>query len=208
MSLDSFLHDVTGLIHVGASVGQERQHYADHGLVVLWVEPIPWVFDELSSNIEPFSNQQAIQCLITDQNNAEYSFNIASNAGMSSSIFDLALHTEVWPSIHYTGTLRLRSKTLPAVLDEHLVDRSKYQALVLDTQGAELLILKGAESILHDFRFIKTEVADFECYRGGCVLSNIETFLALHGFRECAREKFADRAGGGSCYDVVYQLAD
>ena len=45
--------------------------------------------------------------------------------------------------------------------------RSAWDALVMDTQEPELLILKGAEPMLSQFKYIKTEAADFESYVGG-----------------------------------------
>ena len=41
---DDFLRDVTGVVHVGANTGQERDKYARHGLSVIWVEPIPDIY--------------------------------------------------------------------------------------------------------------------------------------------------------------------
>lgn len=36
-----------GVVHVGANLGQERELYEHYGLNVLWVEPIPEVFEQL-----------------------------------------------------------------------------------------------------------------------------------------------------------------
>jgi hypothetical protein len=55
----SFLKKVPGVIHVGANTGQERSEYASLELKVLWVEPIPAVFEVLRSNIANFPNQRA-----------------------------------------------------------------------------------------------------------------------------------------------------
>ena len=38
---DAFLRKVSGVIHVGANLGQERAHYARFRLDVVWIEPIP-----------------------------------------------------------------------------------------------------------------------------------------------------------------------
>src|SRR5215472_4628952 len=40
---DSFLRGVSGVIHVGANTGQERELYEKFGLHVVWIEPIPEV---------------------------------------------------------------------------------------------------------------------------------------------------------------------
>ena len=38
---DAYLKRVTGVIHVGANAGQERELYASFHLDVVWIEPIP-----------------------------------------------------------------------------------------------------------------------------------------------------------------------
>lgn len=56
--LDTFLTDASGVIHIGANSGQERDIYARQGLDVVWVEPIPEVFAELKQNITPLKRQR------------------------------------------------------------------------------------------------------------------------------------------------------
>lgn len=202
---DSFLTGVKGVIHVGASYGQERDLYAQHGLGVLWVEPIPEVFAQLVENLSAFPLQQALECLVTDRDGAEYEFNISNNEGMSSSILDLKLHRDIWPEVHYDRAIRLISKTLPTALADAHIDIASYDALIMDTQGSELLILQGAAPVLEHFRYIKTEAPDFEAYEGCCLVEDLARFLAPYGFVERSRHKFAERAQGGSYFDVVFE---
>lgn len=199
-----FLRSVHGVVHVGANVGQERDLYARHGLDVLWIEPIPDVFVELRRNIERYPRQRALECLVTDRDDAEYEFHIANNRGESSSILDLKEHKTVWPKVAFTTTIKLRSSTLPSLLVREQIEPVAYDALVMDTQGSELLVLRGAEPLLAGFKFIKTEVPDFEAYAGCAQLADIGRFLAEHGFRELSRSRFASHPGGGSYYDVVF----
>lgn len=202
---DAFLRRVSGVIHVGANTGQEKEIYARHNLDVVWIEPIPEVFAELKAGLEDFPRQQAYQCLVTDKNGEEYTFHIANNEGQSSSIFDLDLHKDIWAEIYYEKSIQLKSLTLTALVEREGIEIGNYDALIMDTQGSELLVLKGAESLLKNFRYIKTEVADFEIYKGCCQLKDIESFLGKHGFKEHNRSKFATRAEGGDCYNIVYR---
>lgn len=199
-----FLRAVSGVVHVGANVGQERDLYARHGLDVLWIEPIPEVFAELTTNLARFPRQRAIRALVTDRDDAEYEFNVANNRGQSSSILPLKEHRDVWPKVDYTRTIALRSTTLTTLFAREGVDAARYDALVMDTQGSELLVLRGAEPLLHNFKFVKTEAPDFEAYVGCARLQDIAAFLATRGFIEHSRHRFAERAGGGAYYDVVY----
>jgi FkbM family methyltransferase len=202
---EPFLKEVSGVIHVGANTGQERIQYHRCGLRVLWIEPIPEVFARLQANLKRFPQQLAYQCLITDRDDAEYAFHVANNDGQSSSILDLEMHKDIWPDVDYAKTITLRSTTLPSLLAREGIDPAAYDALVMDTQGSELLVLTGALPILANFRYIKAEVADFEAYQGCCQVGDLNRFLGEHGFREFSRRTFARRAGGGNYYDIIYQ---
>ena len=199
-----FLRTARGVVHVGANVGQERALYDRYGLDVLWIEPIPEVFAALTANIADFPRQRALQCLVTDRDDAPYQFNIANNGGESSSILPLEQHRDVWPKVDFTATITLRSSTLATLLARERIDVARYDSLVMDTQGSELLVLKGAEPLLERVRFIKTEVPDFEAYTGCARLDDIAEFLEERGYAELSRHRFATRAEGGSYYDVVY----
>ena len=52
---DKLLKKVRGVIHVGANTGQEIQLYVKYGLSVVWIEPIPEVFETLKSNLTDIS---------------------------------------------------------------------------------------------------------------------------------------------------------
>lgn len=205
--IDRFLKQVPGVIHIGANDGGERDSYARRNLRVIWIEPNPEIFEILKQNLQGYSGQQAFQYLVTDKDEAEYEFHIANNNGLSSSILDLKLHKELCPQIDYEKTIKLRSTTLTSLLMKESISVEEYPALVLDTQGAELLVLKGAADVLDAFRFINLEVADFESYKDCCQLKDIELFMRGRGYQEICRRKFAEHAGGGSYYDVVYERA-
>lgn len=202
---DGYLRQITGVIHVGANSGQEREIYDKHGLHVVWVEPIPEVFEKLKTNIEGFSKQRAFQYLVTDRDGGDYEFHIANNNGASSSILDMKHHREVWPNIDYVGILALKSVTLASLCEKERIDFSQYQALIMDTQGSELMVLKGGVSLLPFFKYIKTEVPDFEAYAGCCQLADIGLFMEEQGFEEYSRHKFASRPNGGNYFDIVYR---
>ena len=200
-----FLNSVSSVIHVGANSGQERGLYDRFVLRVLWIEPIPKVFEELKSNIADSKRQHAVQALVTDVNDKEYEFNVANNNGQSSSILELNEHRDIWPKVEFVDSIKIQSRTLVSLLEEQDIDPTYFEALIMDTQGSELLVLKGAESILKHFRFIKTEVADFESYSGCCTVDDIDDFLRSHKFRRFSCKRFACRKDGGAYYDITYE---
>ena len=202
-----FLKRVHGLIHVGANTGQEREIYAKFGLEVLWIEPIPEVFNALKANLNAFPKQRALQYLVTDRDDEDYDFHIANNGGASSSLLELNLHRDIWPDVTFTDTIKLQSATLATLLLREGIDATKYDGMILDTQGSELSVLRGAIPLLKGIRYICCEVADFEAYTGCCQLRELSAFMADHGYRELYRDKQASHPDGGSYFDIVYRLA-
>ena len=106
---------VRGVVHVGANTGQERLIYDKEGLNVLWIEPIPSVFDTLVANIRALPKQRAVCALVTDRDGVETPFHIANNDGKSSSILDLKHHADIYPDIKFKSTITLISTTLAAL---------------------------------------------------------------------------------------------
>ena len=205
ISVDQFLSEAKGVIHVGANVGQERDTYSKHNLNVLWVEPNPSVFERLQSNVASFNKQKAVQALVTDTDGKRFEFHISSNRGLSSSILPLKDHKEIWPEVDYDSSIALTSTTLTTLLRENSIEVSNFDCLVMDTQGSEMLVLQGAIQILHHFKYIKTEVANFESYAGCCQLGDVQEFMGNNGFEESLSQIFARKEGIGSYFDVVFK---
>ncbi len=201
---DSFLHRVRGVVHVGANSGQERDVYRDLGLRVLWIEAINEVFDELVRNIAGHPKQKSLCALLTDRDGAEYQFHIANNNGASSSIYQFGECLDIWPELSYLSTRTLRSIRLDSLFRREGIRPSNYPALVMDVQGAELLVL-GAGQMLGEFRFIKAKAADFESYVDCAKLDDLQQYLEPWGFKEIGRHPFATHPSRGTYWDVVWE---
>ncbi len=80
-----------------------------------------------------------------------------------------------------------------------------YDTLVLDTQGSELLVLKGAAALLPYFKYIKVEAADFDAYAGCCRLSELDDFARARGFRRMLTQRIAHKTAVGTYYELVYR---
>src|SRR5262249_24887821 len=110
---------------------------------------------------------------------------------------------EVWPSVHFTRDIEIRSHQLDTIMDREHINLSDYDGLVLDTQGSELLVLKGAQRVLRNVRMVQVEVADFESYDACARPEKIADFLAGSGFREWSRTLIANHSSG-CYYDITY----
>lgn len=190
-----------GIIHVGANCGQEAKAYSRQS--VIWIEPIPDVYDQLRKNIARYHRQKAINALIGDTDGNRQVLNIASNGGASSSIFEFDLHPDIWPDIHYCEKIELECVTLPTALQG--INLANYDTLVIDVQGAELNVLKGAEHILKRFRMIQVEAADFSSYKNGATSEQIEAFLTDRGYRLDRREVVATHQNGGCYFELLFR---
>lgn len=202
---DYYLELCSGVIHVGANAGQERDLYARHKLKVAWIEPVPEQFEKLRQNIRSLPDQRAINALIADTDGKPYTFHVSNNDGLSSSILELHGHKDIWPDVNYVRDIAIHSSTLKTALETSEVDPGQYNALVLDTQGSELLVLRGAEELLGQFRFIKTEAADFESYRNCATVNQLCSYLKPFGFQVRRADRFAKSASGGAYFDILFE---
>jgi hypothetical protein len=81
--------DCSGILHFGAHRGDEASIYQWFGKKTIWFEANPKIFEDLKINLLKYSFQKAYCELLTDKDNEDYLFNISSNDGASSSIFEL-----------------------------------------------------------------------------------------------------------------------
>jgi FkbM family methyltransferase len=206
--LNHFLKKCKGVVHIGANRGQERHRYKKYNLNVLWFEPIPDVFFQLQNNILDFPRQIALPYLLTDKDDVDYQFNIASNGGASSSIFDFSEHRNIWPEVTFVDQINLKSKTLKTIFASGDALPSLYDALVIDTQGSELLVLKGVGDYLKDFKYVKVEASDFNSYDGCCTLAEIKKFMLSNGYKLYLKRSFMKKKNIGTYYDVVFKKVE
>lgn len=203
---DRFLKGGRGVIHIGANKGQERELYSGYGLKVVWIEPIPDIFRELQSNIAGFPDQAAYNALIAEKDGIQYQFHISDNEGSSSSILEANRELVYeWKTVNFPTSIELESLSLPTFLRSNAIDVASYDMLVLDTQGAELMILRGAQEILRQFRYVQCEAVNYEVYSGCCLLADLDAYMSKQGFRQTGRFVLSRAAKGGRQWDVLYR---
>src|SRR5262249_24373953 len=133
-----------------------------------------------------------------------YDFGVANNGGQSSSIFDFHLHKEIWPQVGYVGSVKLKSATLKTIVEREAINLEPFDALIMDVQGAELLVLEGAGDLLDRFNWIRCEAADFEIYRDCCQVKDLDAFLLPRGFVKARTDVGAGKPGLGHALEVLY----
>lgn len=172
-----------GIVHCGASTGQERDHYDSLGVQVIWIEAIKSVFDELQQNIAHYPNQIAIHACLGEKDWEHKVFNISNNEAQSSSYLQLAFHKIAHPSVHYIGEFHTYTQTLETILEGLKVDIGEGEWLLVgDLQGAEMFMLKGAGKYLSAFDGCYLEVNTKEVYEFCSLKHEIEEYLAKYDF--------------------------
>ncbi|MFW2831517.1 FkbM family methyltransferase [Sphingomonas sp. ID0503] len=176
-----------GVVHVGASTGQEVPEYAEAQLRAgLFVEPLLEPFLALEQRVAEHPQFKAVQAVCSDRDGAEVSLNVASNGGESSSILTPAAHTVLHGSVTFDRVELMQSQrldTLCARVEQAspgFIDQ--IDTLVMDVQGAELLVLKGAVETLRQINYVYSEVSLLDLYAGNAKLHEIIAFMRLFGF--------------------------
>lgn len=179
----------SGILHLGAHTGQEREIYRELGKPVIWVEANPKVFPVLQSNIASMPSQSAHCALLGDVDGREQTFHISNNFdGVSSSIYPFGEHAvgekSLWPKLdlQMVTTLTLPMVRLDTLLAANHVDMAAHDFWVLDLQGAELKALAGAKNSLQHCRYLLAEVSEKEVYQGGPLYADLKRFLVDQGF--------------------------
>jgi FkbM family methyltransferase len=184
------IENSSGVLHIGAHIGQESETYSRSGKRVLWVEAIPEVHKELVTNLQHLHNQSAMNVLLGDVEKL-VDFNVAENRGESSSVFEFSKTSRF--GVRMSETLSLQMRRLDSILTPSEV-RNFYSHWVIDVQGAELLVLKGSGSLLHECMSLDVEVSTYETYQGGAQLGEILKHLEEFGFIPVW--KFAENSHG------------
>jgi len=166
-----------GVLHIGGHRAQEAKTYAKAKARVLWFEALENVYLDMKKTLKDFPEQEAIHALLGDEEKT-VEFHIASNDGMSSSIYTFAENNGF--ELSMTESVQLKMKRLDNLLS--LEQAGKYPHWVVDVQGAELSVLRGAGRLLDSCQTIDIEISTFEVYEGGVNFVQLDLFLRIEGF--------------------------
>lgn len=176
------LHASKGIIHMGGHRGEEAAVYDWLHKKTLWFEANPKIFIDLKNHVMTFINQKAYNILLYQLDDKEFSFNISSNDGASSSIYSFG-EESLKENLKMIDTIKLSSKKIDTFFSQENLEADDYDFWVMDIQGSELPVLKGAEESLKSCNFIYVEVSKGNFYEEGTQWNEIKTFLMERGFK-------------------------
>jgi FkbM family methyltransferase len=177
-----------GIIHIGAHLAEERGVYVQNNLNnTIWIEANPKIFQHISYLNNVNNGEMALNYLISDIDDKEYVFNVTNN-GQSSSILDLDKHKIHHPHIFVSEQLNIKSKRMDTIINQNSINISDFDFINLDIQGAELLALKSFGNLIHNFKFIYTEVNMASIYKDCVLISELDNYLSKFNFKRAETE--------------------
>lgn len=170
----------TGVLHVGAYLGEEVTKYHAMGFaVIFFVEADTGLFPHLCKNIMHYPGVRAANVAIADSEK-KVLFRRANNL-QSSSLLPLKEHAVAYPQIKYAKEMEVQATTIDSLMHKQGLT-NKVNFLNIDIQGSELMAFKGAVQSLPTFDAINTEVNLVEMYEGCALIEDIDAFLGGFGF--------------------------
>ncbi len=171
----------------------------DGGAMGLEAKPEPWVrwaeegcaevigFEPLEAECDRLNRQVAHLCgavrylPLALGDGEEHTLHI-TNAPMTSSLFAPARATvDLFPSLGEYMQVEKRELLRTHRLDG-LEGLRPVDFLKLDVQGAELMVLQGAQATLADITVVQCEVEFVELYEGQPLMADVDAFLRSQGF--------------------------
>ena len=183
---------VDGAIHVGAHRGEEIYDYESLGAKsVVWIEPNPDVFEELQVYLERAESSvesMGFCVAASDTDAGEVDFHICygpdagyltGNKGCSTLLEPGSDQMKEW----HQKTIKVESVRLDTLMKDNELSFDDYQILDMDTQGAELMVLKGADEVLKHVKYVTTEATwSNPDYIGGVMFDELSEYLGKYGF--------------------------
>lgn len=193
-------------MHVGANTGQEFDAYRRYDFEqVTYVEPLPSAFKELTRRVNGHNGHLAVQALCMAQGGESVTLHVSNKGGLSSSVLGLGNVNTLHPEIEYVDHVETISTTVDEIVEEKLGGTAP-ELLILDTQGTEAEVLRGARKALTGrTRYVFCEISHRPLYENGCDESEITAILDEHGFVMIF--KLLNRKGWGDALYVREQEA-
>lgn len=162
---------ISGVIHAGGHFGEEYEDYAATGIKhIHFFEPCKDSFQVMRNNLND-TGCFLYNVALGAHNKEAVLHREQHNKGQSNSILTPAKHLDYYPDIVFVGAEQIEVKMLDSfrITDCNL--------LVMDVQGYELEVMKGAHETLKHIDYIYTEVNREELYSGCAMVEELDDYL-------------------------------
>jgi FkbM family methyltransferase len=178
-----------GIFQVGASSGQEIKGFITQGIKTgIFVEPLPDAYQALKKTTSSQPGYFPINGVCMDVAGRTCNFYVSSGGGVSSSALKPSGHLTVHPEVKFDAQpITLESTTVDQIVadfrDHGRADIiASIDLLYVDTQGAELSVLRGASKFLKQIHYVFTEVSLGGLYENDVNHRTITEYLDSRGF--------------------------
>ena len=194
-TLKSNSKNITGIIQVGANIGQEIPILTKHAINIYLFEPLTEAFNMLKENISKYKNIKIFKFALGEKDEMK-KINISNtNFSASSSFLKPSLHLEYFPEIEFDSYEEVQIKRFDSI-------DSKFVAnfLILDVQGFELNVIKGFGENIKNIDFIYTEVSIEELYENSVLIQELDKELNKLGFIRTNTKLASNKPQGDAVY--------
>lgn len=180
-----FNRPITGVIHVGAFIGEEISSYVENNIEhARFFEPQNEQFVLLKSKCEQLNKDYiAYQMALGSQKEnktlyiSERDGGIYNGSGASSSLLRPKVHLSEHPEVRFVNKITIEVNTLDSYEFSNI-----FNMMNIDVQGFELEVLKGSENTLKNIDYIICEVNRDEVYEGCPHINDISSYLENFNF--------------------------
>jgi len=171
---------IKGVVQIGSHWAEEHDVYKQLGIKkIVYVEPCKDAFEKMVAKMDAIGDSPIMYKVACGETEAEMEMYVShNNQGQSNSLLKPLLHLEQHREVVFTDKEIV--KVVP--LDKLLFDRNEYNLLVLDCQGFEGQILKGATDTLQYIDCIYTECNRGQTYEGNMEIEEMDKYLEPFGF--------------------------
>ena len=178
-----------GIFQVGANTGQEIKGFITQGIKNgIFVEPLPDAYQKLEQAVLSQSGFFAVNAVCADVAGQSCNFYVSSGFGDSSSLLKPSGHLTAHPDVAFEPTpITLVSTTVDQIVADfktngHTDIIAPIDLLYIDTQGAELSVLKGADEFLKQVRYVFVEISLGGLYENDVSHKEVTEYLDARGF--------------------------
>ena len=160
------------ILHIGGHFAEEAELYYKSGIKrAVFVEGDPGIFPQLQVALQEYPDFSCSLAMLSNGiGNSE--FYVASNEGASSSLLKPMRHVVERPDITFGEKKSVQTTTLDSL------GLGRFDLVVLDVQGAELLVIAGGAVTIEQAKAIWIEVNAGSMYEGAADSSEIVEALS------------------------------
>lgn len=163
-----------GVIHIGAHHASEHPEYVAAGIKrFVYIEPVGATFNVLRNKFAAHHHIQLFNCACGETDCEMVMYTGSQNEGQSNSLLKMDKHLQIHPGITLPTTEPVNVRKLDSLGLAH----KGYQLLVMDCQGYEGRVVRGATQTLQQINYVYSEVNKDSVYKDCTLVDELDSLL-------------------------------